>query len=142
MRKQAIVTIDARGRDKGKTFLLTELPTADSEEWAGRALFALMNAGVDIPENIAEAGLAGLMAMGVKAITKLPFEMAKPLLDKMMECVQIQPSPTVIRPLISDDIEEVSTMFKLRKEIWNLHTDFFTDAGQSTPDLPASTTHG
>lgn len=127
-RKTALVTIDARGRDKGKTFVLTELPTAESEEWAGRALFALLNAGVDIPDNIAEAGLAGLMAMGIKAITKLPFDAAKPLLDKMMECVQIQPSAGVVRGLIPDDIEEVSTMFKLRKEVWNLHTDFFTGA--------------
>lgn len=127
-RKTALVTIDARGRDKGKVFVLTELATADSEEWAGRALFALLNSGVEIPDNIAEAGLAGLMAMGIKAITKLPFDTAKPLLDKMMECVQIQPSPTVVRALVPDDIEEVSTMFRLRKEIWNLHTSFFTDA--------------
>jgi hypothetical protein len=124
MRKTSTVTIDAKGRDKGKVFLLTELPTAESEEWAGRALFALMNAGVEIPDNIAEAGLAGLAAMGIKAITKLPFDAAKPLLDKMMECVQIQPSPGVVRSLIPDDIEEVATMLSLRKAIWNLHVDF------------------
>lgn len=127
-RKTATITIDAKGRDKGKSFVLTELPTAESEEWAGRALFALMNAGVEIPDNIAEAGLAGLAAMGIKAITKLPFDAAKPLLDKMMECVQIQPSPGVVRSLIPDDIEEVATMLTLRKAIWNLHTDFFTAA--------------
>lgn len=127
-RKTATITIDAKGRDKGKVFVLTELPTAESEEWAGRALFALMNAGVEIPDNIAEAGLAGLAAMGIKAITKLPFDAAKPLLDKMMECVQIRPSPAVTRDLIPDDIEEISTMLTLRKAIWNLHTDFFTAA--------------
>jgi len=128
-RKTATVKIEAKGRDIGKVFVLTELSTADSEEWAGRALFSLMNAGVEIPDNIAEAGLAGLAAMGIKAITKSPFDAAKPLLDKMMECVKIQPSPTVTRDLIQDDIEEVSTMLTLRKAIWNLHTDFFTDAG-------------
>jgi hypothetical protein len=127
-RKTATITIDAKGRDKGKSFVLTELPTAESEEWAGRALFALMNAGVEIPDNIAEAGLAGLAAMGIKAITKLPFDAAKPLLDKMIECVQIQPSPGIVRSLIPDDIEEVATMLTLRKAIWNLHTDFFTAA--------------
>jgi hypothetical protein len=128
-RKTATVKIEAKGRDQGKVFVLTELPTAESEEWAGRALFALMNAGVEIPDNIAEAGLAGLAAMGIQAITKLPFDAAKPLLDKMMECVKIQPSPTVTRDLIPDDIEEVSTMLTLRKAIWNLHTDFFTTGG-------------
>ncbi len=132
-RKQAIVKIEARGRDTGKVFVLTELGTADSEEWAGRALFALMGAGVEIPDNIAEAGLAGVAAMGIKALTKLSFDAAKPLLDKMLECIQIQPSPSVTRALVDGDIEEVSTMIKLRKEILNLHLSFFTEGDPSTP---------
>lgn len=126
-RKTAVVTIESRGRDKGKVFVLTELPTYESEEWAGRALFALMGAGVEIPDNIAEAGLAGVAAMGIKALTKLSYDAAKPLLDKMLECIQIQPSPSVTRALIDGDIEEVSTMIKLRKEILNLHLSFFTE---------------
>lgn len=113
-------------------FVLTELSAYEAEDWAGRALFALMNAGVEIPDNIAEAGLAGVAALGIKAIAKLPFESAKPLLDKMMECVQIQPSPTVTRPLIPDDIEEVSTMLTLRKQVLGLHMDFSMAVAPST----------
>ena len=130
-RKQLTVTIGVEGRDKGKVFILTELSAYEAEEWAGRALFSLMNAGVEIPENIAEAGLAGVAAMGMKAIAKLPFESAKPLLDKMMDCVQIQPSANVTRELMSGDVEEVATLFTLRKKVLGLHLDFFTAAAPS-----------
>ncbi|WP_454695599.1 hypothetical protein [Achromobacter aegrifaciens] len=126
------MTISAEGRDHGKVFLLTELSAYDAEEWAGRALFALMNAGVEIPDNIVEAGLAGVAAMGLKAIAKLPFDSAKPLLDRMMACVQIQPSPNVTRELMSGDIEEVATMLTLRKKVLGLHLDFFAAATPST----------
>lgn len=126
------MTISAEGRDKGKVFVLTELSAYEAEDWAGRALFALMNAGVEIPENIAEAGLAGVAALGMTALTKLPYESAKPLLDSMMKCVQIQPSANVVRALIADDIEEVSTLLTLRKHVLGLHMDFSMAAAQST----------
>jgi len=131
-RKQITLTIGAEGRDKGKVFILTELSAYEAEEWAGRALFSLMNAGVEIPDNIAEAGLAGVAAMGMKVIAKLPFDSAKPLLDKMMDCVQLMPSPNVTRELMSGDIEEVATMLTLRKKVLGLHLDFFAAATPST----------
>ncbi|MGS1010127.1 hypothetical protein [Achromobacter anxifer] len=138
-RKQITLTIGAEGRDKGKVFVLTELSAYEAEEWAGRALFSLMNAGVEIPDKIAEAGLAGVAAMGMKAIAKLPFESAKPLLDKMMDCVQIQPSPNVTRELMSGDVEEVATLFTLRKKVLGLHLDFFTAAVPSTSGSKSTT---
>ena len=131
MRKTATYTAD-KGRDKGKVFVLTEMSAFASEDWAARALFAMMNAGVDVPEGIAKAGLAGIAAMGVSALTKVSFEAAKPLLDEMLACIQIQPSPSVARRLIEDDIEEVATLIELRKQVLNLHLDFFTSATPST----------
>jgi hypothetical protein len=123
------------GRDKGKVFRITELPAEDAEEWGARAVFALMNAGVDIPDDVAKQGLAGLAAIGVAALTKVPFDQAKPLFEKMMQCVTFIPDPSrpqVSRALFADDIEEVSTRLKLRKEIVMLHLSFFTDASPST----------
>ncbi|OMG81409.1 hypothetical protein BIZ53_29465 [Achromobacter xylosoxidans] len=131
-RRQETVTISAEGRDQGKVFVLTELSAYEAEDWAGRALFALMNAGVQIPENIAQSGLAGVAALGMTALTKLPYESAKPLLDKMMECVEIQPSAKVTRRLIADDIEEVATLLTLRKHVLGLHMDFSMAAAKST----------
>ncbi|MEF3068043.1 hypothetical protein [Pandoraea apista] len=126
------MTIDAQGRDFGKVFVITEMSAAAAEEWAGRALFAMLNAGVEIPDNIAGAGLAGVASLGIEALSRVTFDAAKPLLDEMFSCVQIQPSPKVTRALIEDDIEEVATRLRLRKEVWNLHVDFSTAAGSST----------
>lgn len=138
-RKKKTITITAAGRDKGKSFLITELSAADSEEWGGRALFALMNAGIDIPDNIAQAGLAGLASIGLKALQSLSFEQAKPLFDKMMECVQVDLGRAGSRNLTDDDIEEVTTRLQLRREIVALHLDFLPAAGQSTSESSPGT---
>lgn len=137
-RKQKTISISAAGRDKGKSFLITELSATDSEEWAGRALFALMNAGIEIPDNIAQAGLAGLASIGLKALQSLSFEQAKPLFDKMMECVEVDMGRAGTRRLTDDDIEEVATRLQLRREIVALHLDFSQAAGQST----SASSHG
>lgn len=131
-RKVATVTIDSQGRDFGKVFVITELDVYASEEWAGRALFAMINAGAEIPDNIASAGMAGLASLGIKALTKVPFDAAKPLLDEMLTCVQIQPSPKVTRSLVDGDIEEVKTLLTLRKEVFNLHLSFFMPGEELT----------
>jgi len=48
-RKTCRVTIDADGRDKGKTFILTELPALDIERWTVRLVLALGKNGVNLP---------------------------------------------------------------------------------------------
>ena len=130
-RKTKKITIDSKGRDHGKIFLITELDAWSAEAWATEALFAMMNAGVDIPEGIEQAGLAGVAALGLAALTKVQYDKAKPLIEKMMSCVIIQPSPEVVRELIPDDIEEVGTLLLLKKEVLLLHLDFFTTGGAS-----------
>lgn len=122
------------GRDQGKRFRITEMSAARSEEWAARALFAVMQSGVDVDDDVMKAGLSGLAAIGIKALTKVPFELAKPLFDEMMTCVQYEFSAGQaggVRDLIEDDIEEVATRLKLRKAVLDLHLEFFTGAAQS-----------
>lgn len=135
-RKVLTKKIDKPGRDFGKVFVITEMSAWDAEQWATEAIFAMMNAGVEIPEEIAEAGLAGLAALGISALTKVAYSQVKPLLDRMMSCVQIQLA--IIRPLIEDDIEEVSTLLELRKEVFNLHLSFFTEGDQLISGQPAA----
>ena len=139
MRKTATVTIqgDEKNRDTGKVFLITEMSAYDAERWALRAGFALMNSGADVPEFEDGASMADLAALGLKtlysALQKVSYEQAEPLLADMMACVKIIPDQKnsgVNRDLIESDIEEVSTRLKLRKEVWSLHTSFFTVGGQ------------
>lgn len=122
------------GRDKGKQFHITEMSASQAESWAFRVILAIGNAGIEIPDNLASQGMAGLMAVGYLNLLKIPYEAAKPLLDEMMGCVQIIPSANLKRALIEDDIEEVKTRLLLRKAVWDLHMDFFLDAGQSTSE--------
>lgn len=132
-RKEASFVADT-GRDKGKQFLITEMPASQAESWAIKAILAVGKAGIEIPENIASQGMAGLLAVGYMNLLKIPFEAAKPLLDEMMSCVQFIPSSNVKRPLIEDDIEEVQTRLLLRKAIWNLHMDFFLGESKLTSE--------
>lgn len=111
------------GRDHGKTFLLTEMSAAQAEEWAIKALLALAQAGVEIPDE--SAGVAGLAKAGFDALTKLSYAVVKPLLDDMLTCVQYLHKPgNPPLPLSDAGVEEVGTFLKLRKEVFKLHTGF------------------
>jgi hypothetical protein len=143
MRKTAIITIDSPGRDFGKVFELTEMSATKAEKWATRALLALLRSGVEVPEDIASAGLAGVAAMGIKAFGGINYADAEPLLAEMMSCVVVIPDPSrpqVKRPIrTDDDIEEVATLLRLREEVITLHTGFSFQGVRSRLMTPAST---
>ena len=133
-------TVTDDNRDNGKTFLITEMSAAQSEAWAMRAILALMDGKVDLPEGIELRGMAGIAELGIKALAGLRWEIAEPLMDEMFACIQMVPDPSrpqIVRKLIDQDIEEISTRFKLRLEVWKLHTDFLKAAAPST--LPQAT---
>lgn len=134
MRKEIDVTITDEGRDEGKTFHIREMPATRAEKWAMRALLAVARSGVELPDDFAGMGMQGIAIVGIKAITKIAFEDAEPLLDEMMECVTIKPdarNPAIQRPLIEGDVEEIATLIQLRQEVINLHVGFFTKGGKS-----------
>ena len=149
MRKEIDVTITDPGRDQGKTFHIREMPATRAEKWAMRALLAVARSGVDLPDDFTGMGMQGIALVGIRAITKITFEDAEPLLDEMMECVTIKPdprNPAIMLALIEGDIEEIATLVKLRQEVINLHVSFFTSAGplkstsQASPASSSSNT--
>lgn len=126
-RKTANYRVPTEGRDQGKLFVITEMSSAQAEAWATRALLALIGSNTDIPENVGELGMAGLAELGLRSLASLKWEVAAPLLEEMLQCVQFIPDPNkthIARPLIDDDIEEVATRLALRREWWNLHMGF------------------
>lgn len=126
MRKTAEIVIADEGRDKGKRFQIEEMAAAQAEKWALRALFAAMNAGIEIPDDVsANSGMAGIAVMGWEALAKVPFEKAEPLLDELMDCVKSVQDNGFIRGLVDSDTEEVKTRLKLRMEVFKLHVDVF-----------------
>ena len=139
MRKHKVVTIEAEGRDKGKSFLILEKSAFDAERWAIRALLALSKAGVEVPDEAMQAGALGILAMGLDAFRMMDFEDAEPLLEEMLACVHFVPNPADKDPMTGrpmtrslmqpteandGDIEEVSTLLKLRGEALELHLGF------------------
>jgi hypothetical protein len=144
MRKTKRLTITGEGRDKGKTFILTEMPADQGERWALRALLALTNTGAAIPEEALGAGMAGLAAVGVQALGMLDSLQVQPLLDELWpSCVRYAPPneklmPQEIMPGVNSQIEEVKTRVEIYRELLNLHTGFFMPAELPTSALPDS----
>ena len=130
-RKVVTLVIDKPGRDVDKVFVLTEFPATQGEKWAARALIALARSNPSIPEDMASLGWQALASMGVEILSGINFTDAEPLLDEMMRCVKFMPDsnkPTILRDLGVggvEDIEEISTIIRIRKEVFNLHADFF-----------------
>jgi hypothetical protein len=130
LRKTKYVTITDQNRDLGKRFLLTEMSAEAAEEWGGRAVFLAAQSGADVPDAMRIGGIAGIATAGIQAVLGgLPWAAAKPLLAEMMDCVQICPDPRNPNnprpgPLLPGEIEEVSTRYKLRMELFELHTGF------------------
>lgn len=132
MLKTKDVVIEADGRDRGKVFLLTEMPSARAERWAAKVFNGLARSNVEIPDTVVGAGIVGVWVMGVKMLFAMDFAICEDLMDEMMRCVQFIPDkthPEIMRPIIGalaieSDIEEVETRIKLREEVFALHVGF------------------
>jgi hypothetical protein len=112
-RKIKDVTIDV-GRDAGKTFRITEMPVTKADKWANTALLAMLE-------------LARVVIAGLGNVTET---VGQDLLDQLInECVQALPSGGSVRPFLSvdDEIEDVKTLWILRKESFLLHIDFLAE---------------
>lgn len=144
--KTLVITTPADSRDLGKQFVLTEMPAFRAEKWAARAVLALARSGVEVPENLEGMGMMGVALLGVRAFASSDYEDVAPLLDEMMTCVQVQADPgqPFLRTLVDDDVEELTTMLQLRREVMELHVNF-TEIGAwlksrapAAPTPPAS----
>ena len=132
-RRQTTYTIEG-GRDNGKTFLLTEMPADQAEQFAWKVACAAFNGGMGIPYDLLKSGWAGLAHIGPGLLTAIPYDALKPLLDDMLQCVQIIPEPSrpgTTRPFDYADIEEATTLLALRAEVFKLHVNF-SDAAESS----------
>ena len=140
MARKSITWTATDGRDAGKKFELTEMSATDAEWWAIRLFLAMGRGGIETPPELAAQGMLGLVSIALTALVRINPVDAKPLLDDMMACVKINPSANITRDLIEDDIDEVLTRFKLKKAVFDLHTDFFAPAAGSTSESTQAAT--
>lgn len=122
------VTVEAEGADKGKVFRITPMPAWRAEKWGWRAMSVLARSGTELPPLDAMSNLLVVAAYGLEALMRAPFEEAEPLLDEMLTCVAIVPdpvnNPTISRPDIHRDVQELNTILWLRDQVLLAHTGF------------------
>ena len=143
-RKTTRITITEDGRDKGKSFVLTELPADQAERWFIRALFAMAKSDADITPEVIAGGAASFAAWGLPALLQADYNEVEPLLAEMWSCVQYSHAPNIplqsISEGINSQIEEVSTRFALRLAVMQLHLGFFIP--EATPTSAQSGAEG
>lgn len=153
-RKTQLITIAAEGRDKGKTFVVHEMPSDQGERWFFRLVLALANAGAKVPDQVLFGGAAGFaemlptfrnsLAVAIRALQGLSYDGdVEMLLNEMLPYIKWQPPGGApeqdIFPGPDSQIEEVSTRFRLRVAWAELHVGFsLADVVSTTEsDLPS-----
>lgn len=139
-RKEIVISIN--DRDKELKFKITEMPAMAAEKWKIRAIMLLLSSEIEMPAGASiEEGINQFMAGGAdklfKALSKVDVEKAIVLFDEMLfKCVQIN-AHGVFAQLTSDlvdaNIQEASTITKLRFECLKLHFDFLEKGVNQTP---------
>ena len=144
MRKTVDVTISpetapsVEGRDYGKTFRITEMPAMQAEKWANRATLAMVprlsqEISPEVAEALAENPTMPQMGRLFKLLQGISFPEIEPLLDELMNCVEVVSSDPRIPPRKlglggMEDIEEIETIRYLREVVLNVHTGFIMPA--------------
>lgn len=129
--------ITKANRDHGKVFVITEMSPRKAHDWAVKAIFGILGSGVELPDDIAAQGLAGLATLGMSRLTSIPHAVVAPLLAELMECVQIS-APGGPRAMFEEDIEEAATIFELEGAALTLHLEPFIGGGNRNSALPPS----
>lgn len=137
-RKGVTLTI-GEGRDQDKVFRLTEWSALKTERWILRAVFGLGKAGVEIPPEILQLGAAATAYAIASQAAKLPSRLGLRLSDELLECVK-RVEQAGDRRLVEQDVEDVSTLLKLKSEVLKLHFGFFVFAASPNSAPPVSGT--
>ena len=142
-RKTISVTIDGDNRDKGKTYLITEMSAFAADKWAFRVLSAINVGNIDMGffsdvEELAKTGMQGVNAASkmlggaINLLQSIDEYKLDAIVDDLHYCCAFIPMPGALpRPVmdkVDGDVEEVSTLFKLKVEALKLHLDFLKAA--------------
>lgn len=134
------ITLSIVDGDVEKSFRIRQMPATKLEAWIAQALLLVGHADID-PS--AFAGSTDSMASaGMKALSGVSYEKAKPLYDEMLGCCAIVVDGTFHELSVSNadlHIEDVKTLFKLRMEAAKLNFDFF-DFGALSKSMMAKMT--
>ena len=132
MLKTKTITID-KGRDAGQTYIVEEMPVAVADRWAMRAGMELLASNFDGFDP--QEGMLGMAKLSLQALRGIDKSEAITLLDELLDCVKFVPEGGTPRKLDVSfgDVQDFSTLWTLRKEVFSLHIDFLLPAlGQTS----------
>lgn len=130
-RKERVITI--KDRDNEHKFKLKEMSAVKAEKWKIRAIMLLLASDIEMPKGASiEEGINQFMAGGAeklfKALSKVDVDKAIALFDEMLyDCAQLEVNgvtAALSEDIINSNIEDSSTLTKLRFECLKLHFDF------------------
>lgn len=129
--KSLTYTHSKAGADHGKQFCLTRMDAFSADQWARHCLQAAIRGGARLGADLAQAGLAGLAALGVEIFGFMDETELDTALNRLMQCVTLQPdatNPALTRPVLAADFEEPETLGLVRAEVFRLHVGFLLAA--------------
>ena len=135
------ITVYIQDRDQLLTFKIKEMPATKLESWIIRALLLVAGSGSPVPDgsDIKKAG-AFLAEKGLSALGAVDFEKARPLLDDLLGCCSVMLDKLEKRltpDIVDDHIQDVKTLFTLRKEAIKLNLGFLRPEEESPSGSPA-----
>lgn len=117
-----------------KTFRVTTWDAFRAEWWALRAFQAVANVDASMftggEPDAPPLAMAELAKRGITALSRIDPAQAKPLLEEMLDGVQVVLPEGKTRAFLKQDIVHVAQLFELRKAIVEQNMDFFVTAGQ------------
>ena len=130
--KTKTVTIE-KGRDAGKTFLITEMPAIQADEWAHRLLEQAANSGVDLKNvdvlNVNTSSMSGMIEIGAAVFTilgRIPADISRQMkFDLLDRCVKIIPKSGGARSCVWDqEILDFQNYTTLAAQVIGIHVNF------------------
>lgn len=121
MRKEVEITIE-EGRDKGKTFKITEMSATQADRWTLKVLCLFGKGGIFL-EELSKMDFNTI----IKIIGDVSYDMAEPLLDELLECASFKKDGVYVPmkgSMIESVVEDFRTLYRLRLEALQLVLGF------------------
>lgn len=121
MRKEVEITIE-EGRDKGKTFKITEMSATQADRWTLKVLCLFGKGGI-VLEELAKMDFNII----IKIMGDISYDMAEPLLDELLECASFKKDGVYVPmkgSMIESVVEDFRTLYRLRIEALQLVLGF------------------
>lgn len=128
MRKEVEITIE-EGRDKGKTFKITEMSAVQMDRWATKALCLFGKGGVTL-EELGKLDMSALL----KVLGELGYDLSEPLLNELLECASFKKDGVFVPmkgAMVDSVVEDFKTLFRLRMEALSLNLGFLDGGDES-----------